>query len=67
MYHNGDVLYTAHTLPSTLQARRTDHLTYLFVPQFAAGLAFCSSMLDTLLYQVLRDFLPALYRPYITL
>ncbi|XP_064392695.1 potassium channel subfamily T member 1-like [Halichondria panicea] len=31
--------------------RKGDHLTYLFVPQFAGGRVFCPSMLDTLLYQ----------------
>ena len=34
-----------------LQARKIDHLTYLFLPQVASGKAFSSSMLDTLLYQ----------------
>ncbi|XP_019852945.1 PREDICTED: potassium channel subfamily T member 2-like [Amphimedon queenslandica] len=32
-------------------ARKVDHLTYLFLPQFASSKAFSSSMLDTLLYQ----------------
>lgn len=34
-----------------IQVERGDHLTYLFQPQFAAGRAFCASMLDTMLYQ----------------
>ena len=38
-------------LIALLQIRKGDHLTYLFVPQFAGGRVFCPSMLDTLLYQ----------------
>ncbi len=36
-----------------MQFRRSDHLFYLFMPQLAAGRIYCSSILDTLLYQVL--------------
>lgn len=39
------------TSMSPPQVQRGDHLTYLFQPQFAAGRAFCASMLDTMLYQ----------------
>ena len=43
---------SVHVVVFILQTRRGDHLLYLFLPPFAAGHAFCSSMLDTLLYQV---------------
>ncbi len=34
-----------------MQARKGDHLTYLFLPQVASGKAFSGNMIDTLLYQ----------------